>query len=140
MIQISTNKKKLDIKLIHEFLSKESYWAKGRDIEVVKRSIENSLCFGVYDDEKQIGFARVVTDFAIFAWLLDVFILENYRGKGYGKMLMKAIMSHDKLQNLQRWGLGTDDAHGLYEQFGFKPLRKPGNMMEISRRKTDENK
>lgn len=139
MIKISTDKKKLDIDLIHEFLSKQSYWAKGRDIEIVKRSIENSLCFGVYSDDTQIGFARVVTDYAVFAWLLDVFILENYRGKGYGKMLMKAIMSHDKLQNLQRWGLGTDDAHGLYKQFGFKPLRNPGNMMEISMRKTDEN-
>ena len=135
MMQISTDKKKLDIKLIHEFLSQESYWAKGRNIEVVKRSIENSLCFGVYDENKQIGFARVVTDYAIFAWLLDVFILKEYRGKGYSKMLLNAIMTHEKLQNLQRWGLGTDDAHGLYEQFGFKSLSKPENMMEIARRK-----
>ena len=137
MIQISTDKKRLDIEVIHEFLSKDSYWAKGRDIEIVKRSIENSLCFGVYNDDKQIGFARVVTDYAVFAWILDVFILVDYRGKGYGKMLMNAIMTHNKLQNLQRWGLGTEDAHGLYEQFGFQPLRKPGNIMEISKRKTD---
>ena len=137
MIQISTDKKRLDIEVIHEFLSKDSYWAKGRDIEIVKRSIENSLCFGVYNDDKQIGFARVVTDYAVFAWILDVFILVDYRGKGYGKMLMNAIMTHNKLQNLQRWGLGTEDAHGLYEQFGFRPLRKPGNIMEISKRKTD---
>ena len=134
MIQISTDKTKLDIDLIHEYLSKESYWAKGRDIEIVKRSIDNSLCFGLYYKDKQIGFVRVVTDFAVFAWIMDVFILKDYRGKGFGKKLMSAIMTHDKLQNLQRWGLGTDDAHGLYEQFGFKPLSKPQNMMEIKHR------
>ncbi|UOB17557.1 GNAT family N-acetyltransferase [Abyssalbus ytuae] len=131
MIQISTDKKKLDIDLIHKYLSKESYWAKGRDIEIVKRSIDNSLCFGLYISNKQIGFARVVSDYSVFAWIMDVFILKNYRGKGYGKKLMKVIMTHKKLQNLQRWGLGTDDAHGLYEQFGFKLLSKPENMMEI---------
>lgn len=131
MIHISTDKKGLDIVLIHGYLSKESYWAIGRDIEIVKRSIENSLCFGVYEGEKQIGFARVVSDYAVFAWIMDVFIHKDYRGKGYGKKLMNAIMSHDKLQNLQRWGLGTEDAHGLYEQYGFKPLSKPQNMMEI---------
>ena len=133
MIQISTNKEKLDIQLIHNYLSKESYWARGRELETIKRSIDHSLCFGVYLDSQQIGFARVVTDFAVFAWLLDVFILENHQGKGYGKKLMAAIMSHKDLQNLQRWGLGTDDAHGLYEQFGFKPLNKPQQMMEIKR-------
>jgi GNAT superfamily N-acetyltransferase len=138
MIQISTDKKRLDIPLIHEFLSKESYWGKGRDIETVKRSIENSFCFGVYNDDTQIGFARVVTDYAVFAWILDVFIIEDYKGKGYGKKLMSAIMTQDKLQNLQRWGLGTDDAHGLYEQFGFKLLRKPQNMMEIVTTKIEE--
>ena len=130
MIQISTDKTRLDIDLIHQYLSKESYWAIGRDIEIVKRSIDNSLCFGLYIDDKQIGFARVVTDYAIFAWIMDVFILKDYRAKGYGKKLMNAIMTHEKLQNLQRWGLGTEDAHGLYEQFGFKPLSKPQNMME----------
>ena len=130
MIQISTDKTRLDIDLIHQYLSKESYWAIGRDIEIVKRSIDNSLCFGLYIDDKQIGFARVVTDYAIFAWIMDVFILKDYRANGYGKKLMNAIMTHEKLQNLQRWGLGTEDAHGLYEQFGFKPLSKPQNMME----------
>ena len=135
MIQISTDKKKLDIDLIHNYLSGESYWAKGRSKEVVKRSIDNSLCFGVYEDDRQIGFARVVTDCAVFAWILDVFILREYRGKGYSKQLMKTIMSHDSLQNLQRWGLGTEDAHGLYKQFGFMPLSKPQNMMEIKRQK-----
>jgi GNAT superfamily N-acetyltransferase len=132
-LQLSTDKSKLDIKLIHNYLCNESYWAKGRTFETVAKSIENSLCFGVYYDEKQIGFARVVTDYAIFAWIMDVFILKDYRGNGYSKMLMKAIMTHEKLLELQRWGLGTDDAHGLYEKFGFKPLGKPQNMMEIKR-------
>lgn len=133
MIQITTDKSKLDINLIHKFLSTQSYWAKGRDIEIVKRSVENSLCFGLYLNNKQIGFARVVTDFAVFAWIMDVFVQDEYRGKGYGKKLMSAIMSYEKLQNLQRWGLGTNDAHRLYKQFGFKPLSKPQNMMEIKR-------
>ncbi|MCY1723508.1 GNAT family N-acetyltransferase [Prolixibacteraceae bacterium Z1-6] len=132
MIQISTDKKRLNIALIHEYLSKESYWAKNREAEIVERSIENSLCFGVYIDIQQIGFARVVTDYAVFAWIMDVFILEDYQGKGFGKKLISAIMSHDKLQNLKRWGLATDDAHGLYKQFGFSLLNKPHNMMEIS--------
>jgi GNAT superfamily N-acetyltransferase len=139
VIHISTDKNKLDIKLIHEYLSNDSYWAKGRDIEIVKRSIDNSLCFGVYNNDTQIGFARVITDYAVFAWILDVFILDDYKGKNYSKRLMSEIMTHDKLQNLQRWGLGTDDAHGLYEQFGFKPLRKPQSMMEISKAKLDKN-
>lgn len=132
-IQISTDKSKLDIKLIHKFLTEESYWANGRSFDTVKRSIENSLCFAVYLSNKQIGFARVVTDFAVFAWLLDVFILSGFRGKGYGKQLMKTIMNHGKLQNIHRWGLGTDDAHNLYAQYGFTPLQKPQNMMEIKK-------
>lgn len=131
IIQISTDKSKLEILSIHNYLCNEAYWAKGRTIETVAKSIENSMCFGVYLDEKQIGFARVVTDYAVFAWIMDVFILNDYKGRGYGKMLMSAIMTHNKLQNLQRWGLGTNDAHGLYEQFGFKPLSKPQNMMEL---------
>ncbi len=135
MIQISTDKQKINIDLIHSYLSRESYWAKDRDMEIVKTSIDNSLCFGVYLENKQIGFARVVSDYSVFAWIMDVFILEDYRGNGYGKNLMSAIMAHEKLQNLQRWGLGTEDAHGLYEQFGFKPLSKPQNMMEISKRR-----
>ena len=131
MIEISTDKQKLDIQIIHNYLSKESYWAKGRSMETVQRSIDNSLCFGVYTENKQVGFARVVTDYAVFAWLLDVFILPEYQGKGYGKKLMQTIMTHEKLQGLRRWGLGTDDAHELYKQFGFTPLNKPENMMEI---------
>ncbi|WP_319592004.1 GNAT family N-acetyltransferase [uncultured Draconibacterium sp.] len=131
MIEISTNKQKLDIQLIHNYLSNESYWAKGRSLETVQRSIENSLCFGVYTENSQVGFARVVTDYAVFAWLLDVFILPEYQGKGYGKKLMQAIITHPDLQGLRRWGLGTDDAHELYKQFGFTSLQKPENMMEI---------
>ena len=131
MIEISTNKQKLDIQLIHNYLSNESYWAKGRSLETVQRSIENSLCFGVYTENSQVGFARVITDYAVFAWLLDVFILPEYQGKGYGKKLVKAIITHPDLQGLRRWGLGTDDAHELYKQFGFTSLQKPENMMEI---------
>ena len=100
-------------------------------METVRRSIQNSLCFGLYLQEgKQVGFARVVTDYAVFAWLMDVFILEEYRKKGLGKMLMKYIMEFPALQGLRRWGLGTEDAHGLYKQFGFTPLEKPQNIME----------
>lgn len=131
MILISTDKQKLNIEMIHDYLSNRSYWAKGRDIETVKRSIEHSLCFGVYENDRQIGFARVVTDYAVFAWIMDVFIHEDYRKKGYSKMLINAILTHEGLQNLKRWGLGTDDAHGLYEQFGFRLLSKPQNMMEL---------
>ena len=130
-VNISTDKTKLDIQLIHDFLIHDSYWAKDRTLETVVKSVDNSLCFGVYLEDNQIGFARVVTDFAVFAWIMDVFILEKHRGKGYGKELMKSIVTHESLQSLKRWGLGTDDAHGLYKQFGFKSLSKPENMMEI---------
>lgn len=133
-IQISTDKSRLDLKVIHDYLSNESYWAKGRSIETVKRSIDHSLCFGVYDGDALVGFARVVSDYAVFAWILDVFVMDAYKGKGLGKILMHEITNHDKLQNLQRWGLGTDDAHGLYAKFGFTPLNKPENMMEKSNR------
>ena len=128
---ISTDKSKLNIKLIHDFLSREAYWAKGRSLETVKTSIENSLCFGVYDaKENQVGFARVTTDYAVFAWILDVFILDDYRKKGLSKKLMDAIMEHSDLQSLQRWGLGTYDAHGLYEKYGFRVVQRPDIFME----------
>lgn len=130
MIEISSDKCKLDLDLIHNYLSEDSYWAKGRSIETVKRSIVNSLCFGIYENDEQIGFARVVTDYAVFAWLLDVFILDTYQGKGYGKNLLSYIMAHPELQGLQRWGLGTNDAHGLYNKFGFEALDHPEFMME----------
>ena len=128
---ISTDKSLLDIKVIHRYLNEDSYWAKGRSKETIKKSIQHSLCFGIYDNtHKQVGFARVVSDYAVFAWLLDVFVLKNHQGKGLGKQLIHAIVNHQDLQGLKRWGLGTKDAHGLYEKFGFKPLSEPDKMME----------
>jgi len=128
---ISTDKSHLDIEVIHHYLNEDSYWAKGRSKETIKRSIQHSLCFGIYDHtHQQVGFARVVSDYAVFAWLLDVFVLENHQGKGLGKQLIHAIVTHQDLQGLKRWGLGTKDAHGLYEKFGFKPLSEPDKMME----------
>jgi len=130
-VHISTDKSRLDVVMIHRYLSTESYWAKGRSLDTVQKSIENSLCFGLYLDDRQVGFARVVTDYAIFAWIMDVFILQEYRGRGYSKVLMHNIRTHEGLQNLYRWGLATEDAHGLYTQFGFTSLSKPHLMMEI---------
>ena len=126
----SADKEKLDIKIIHGYLSR-SYWSENIPVEIVKRSIENSLCFGVYHLDKQIGFARVISDFATFGYLADVFILEEHRGKGLSKKLMKYIMSHAQLQGLRRFCLATRDAHKLYEQFGFKALANPDRLMEI---------
>ena len=127
----STEKSKLDIDMIEDFLSNRSYWAKGRTREKIIRSIENSMCVGVYTAEgRQVGFARVLSDFAVFAWIMDVFVLEDFRRHGLGKLLMKAIMEHPDLQGLERWGLGTKDAHGLYEQFGFQRLKNPETKME----------
>ncbi|MHB8260960.1 MAG: GNAT family N-acetyltransferase [Bacteroidia bacterium] len=128
---ISTDKEKLQVEVIHHYLSTESYWAKNIPIELVKKSIENSFCFGVYFKDEQIGFARLITDYAIFAYLADVFILEAHRGQGLSKKLMQFIMAHPKLQNLRVLSLRTKDAHGLYAQFGFKPIQKPENYMEI---------
>lgn len=116
---ISTDTEKLDIKVIHKYLSKESYWAKNIPFNIIKKSIENSFCFGVYIDNKQIGFARLVTDKATFAYLADVFILPEHRNKGLAKWLMITIHEHPELQGLRRWILATRDAHKLYEQFGW---------------------
>lgn len=128
---ISTDKSKLDVDMIVAFLSQRSYWAKGRTQEKIERSIANTLCFGVYaDNGRQVGFARVLSDFSVFAWIMDVFVLEDFRGKGLSKLLMAAIMEHPDLQGLERWGLGTKDAHGLYEQFGFRKLKTPETKME----------
>jgi GNAT superfamily N-acetyltransferase len=128
---ISTDKSKLDLNVIEDYLTNHSYWAKGRSLSTIEKSIANSLCFGVYTDKyQQVGFARVVSDFAVFAWILDVFILESYRKKGLGKLLMQEIVNYPELQGLQRWGLGTNDAHGLYEKFGFKIMAHPDHMME----------
>ena len=129
---ISTNKLKLDINVVHNYLSTQSYWAKNIPINVVKKSIEGSICFGVYDNDLQIGFARVITDQATFAYLADVFILENYRGQGLSKWLMQTILACPSLQGLRRFLLATKDAHGLYAQFGFVPLLHPERMMGLS--------
>src|SRR5688500_14645144 len=128
---ISTDKSKLNLELIHKFLSNDSYWAIGRTLETVQTSIQHALCFGVYKADEQVGFARVVTDYSVFAWILDVFILKDYRKKGLGKMLMGAIMTHPALQKMQRWGLATNDAHGLYETYGFQRIKRPEVFMEI---------
>jgi GNAT superfamily N-acetyltransferase len=130
---ISNDRSKLNIDLICNFLSNRSYWANGRTRSVIEKSINNSLCFGVYEaNGQQVGFARIISDFAVFAWLLDVFILEEYRGRGLGKMLMNSIVNHEDLKDVKRWGLGTKDAHGLYEQYGFRLVSNPQNMMERS--------
>ncbi len=126
---ISANKTKLDVLEIHNFL-KETYWAKNVPLEVVEKSIENSLCFGVYFKDDQIGFARVVTDYSTCAYIADVFILKEFRGRGLSKRLMEFIMNYPKLQNLKRWMLGTKDAHGLYSQFGFTSPQHPDWLME----------
>jgi len=128
---ISTNKSLLNRTLIHQFLSERSYWAKGMPLETMNRSIEHSLCFGVYQAGQQVGFARVVSDFATFAWLSDVFILESARSQGLGKKLVPAILAHPQLQGLRRFMLGTLDAHGLYAQFGFEPIKQVERFMEI---------
>lgn len=128
---ISTDKRKIDAVLVHRFLSETSYWAKNIPLEVVQTSIENSLCFGIYEGEKQVGFARVTTDKATFGYIGDVFIVEEYRGAGLSKWLMQCILSHPELQGFRRWILATADAHGLYAQSGFKPLAKPERWMEL---------
>jgi GNAT superfamily N-acetyltransferase len=127
---ISTDRARIDRDLVRRFLSR-SYWARGIPRKIVDRSIENALCFGVYQRNRQLGFARVITDRATFAYLADVFVLEEYRGKGLGVWLVETIMSHPELQNLRRWMLATADAHGLYRKFGFTALSRPERIMEI---------
>lgn len=129
MLEISTDKNRLDIEMIHAFLT-ESYWAKGRTIEHVQKSIDHSLCFGVYVNENQIGFARICTDYTVFAYLMDVFIVPAYRGLGYSKELLKAIIREPLLQDCHTWMLKTVDAHELYKQFGFSESDKPEMVME----------
>ena len=128
---ITTDKSLLQIDLIHSVLS-QSYWSKNIPVEIINRSIENSLCYGVYIGATQIGFCRVITDKATFAYLADVFIVDSHKGKGYSKLLMKEVMSHPDLQGLRKFLLGTADAHGLYEKFGFRELAQPERMMEIT--------
>lgn len=130
---ISTDKAKLDVPLIHRFLSQDSYWAQNIPLEIVQRSIDNSLCFGVYQGDEQVGFARVTTDQATFAYLADVFILPEHRGKGLSKRLLETIVQQPTLQGLRRWVLATRDAHALYEQFGFTSLDQPEQFMQRKR-------
>ena len=129
---VSTDPARIEWDVVHGFLT-ECYWANGIPREVVARSIENSLCFGLYRQGKQVGFARVISDYATYAYIGDVFVLKSFRGRGLGKWLMECIMRHPKLQGLRRWSLATRDAHALYAQFGFTPLKKPQNYMELHR-------
>jgi N-acetylglutamate synthase-like GNAT family acetyltransferase len=126
---ISTDKSKIDLNAVHHFLS-QSYWAEGIPKDTVKRSIDNSLCFGIYRKGRTVGFARVISDFATFAYLADVFVLPEERGKGLAKGLMQMIIDHPQLQNLRRFTLATKDAHDLYAQFGFTSFDKPDRWMQ----------
>jgi GNAT superfamily N-acetyltransferase len=128
---ISTNKDKMNIAYIHHYLSSQSYWATNIPYDIVQKSVEGSLCFGVFSGEPQVGFARMVTDCATFGYLADVFIDEAFRGKGLSKWLMEVIMAHPELQGLRRILLATRDAHGLYQQFGFTSLSAPERWMQI---------
>ena len=128
-IEVSKDKARLNVPYIQQFLS-QMYWAKGRSLKEVQVTIDHSECYGVYLDGKQIGFARLVTDFAVFAYLMDVFIDEGHRGKGYSSLLMKTIMKDPALQNVKIWRLATTDASFLYTKFGFTPLAHPEKLME----------
>jgi N-acetylglutamate synthase-like GNAT family acetyltransferase len=128
-ILISDDKSKLDVDMIHKFLT-TSYWAKGRSVENVKKSIDNSICFGIYLDHKQIGFARIITDYIVFAYLMDVFILNEHRGKGYSKLLLNRLFDDDRFSGIKKWMLATKDAHLLYSRFGFEPVKRPERLME----------
>jgi GNAT superfamily N-acetyltransferase len=130
---VSTDPSLLDAALIQDFLANRSYWATGRPLDVVRRSLANSLCFGLYERNRQVGFARVVTDRATFAWLCDVFVLEAYRGRGLSKWLVQCVLEHRDLQGLRRFLLGTRDAHTLYARYGFTPLADASRFLEVFR-------
>ena len=127
---ISNDKSLLNINVIYDYLSKESYWAKDIPLAIVEKSIDNSLCFGVYCNDVQIGFARLITDKATFGYLADVFIVEQFRGKGLSKWLIETIHAHPKLQTLRGWFLATRDAHELYKKFGWQSLQNPARFMQ----------
>ena len=129
MITISTDKSKLQLDVIYQFLA-NSYWAKGRTKEQVQTTINSCLCFGLYKDDVQIGFGRIATDYAVFAYLMDLFVLPEYRGKGYSKQLMNEIINAKELKDCRTWMLKTFDAQGLYKQFGFTDLKNPEIVME----------
>lgn len=127
---ISMDKTKMNVVFIHDYLCNHSYWAKDRSIEMVMKSMENSLCFGAFTTQgKQIAFARLVTDYVVFAWLMDVFVDDTFRGKGIGKKLIEYILSLPELQNVNGIGLRTSDAHGLYQKFGFKEIEDTNTWM-----------
>jgi GNAT superfamily N-acetyltransferase len=128
--EISTDPARIDVGMVHEFLS-NCYWAKGIPVETVRRSMENSTCFGVYHGKQQVGFARVVSDLATFSYLADVFILPPFRGRGLSKWLMECIMAHPDLQGMRRWMLATRDAHALYARYGFTQVKAPERWMEL---------
>ena len=128
---ISTDKSMLNLDVIHQYLAHESYWAKGLSMETLKRSVDNSMCFGIYYENNTCGFARVVTDKATFAYICDVFVLDAYRGRGLSKWLIQNIKEHEELSGLRRWSLATVDAHGLYSQFGFEPITHAERWMAI---------
>ncbi|MFN2384684.1 MAG: GNAT family N-acetyltransferase [Thermoanaerobaculia bacterium] len=127
---VSTDERRLDRDAIHDFLRK-SYWAAGIPRDVLERSIDHALCFGLYDGPRQIGFARVITDHATFAYLSDVYVLGEYRGRGLATWLMEVVLDHPDLQGLRRWMLATHDAHGLYRKVGFRDLAHPERLMEL---------
>ena len=129
-ILVTTDPARLDLATIHDFLSGSSYWAKGIPRDVMERSIRHSICFGAFDGGRQVGFARVISDRATFAYVCDVFVLDRDRGRGVGKRIMACITSHPELQNLRLWTLFTRDAHGLYRQHGFRDARYPDRLME----------
>lgn len=128
--RISTDPAQLDRDVVHDMMARQSAWARGIPRELQDRAIDNSLCFGGYLDGRQVAFARVVTDYATFANLVDVFVLPEHRGQGYAKALVAAVVAHPRLQGLRRFRLDTTDAHGLYAQFGFEPVAKPDQVME----------
>jgi GNAT superfamily N-acetyltransferase len=129
VFEVTTDRDRLEIQTIHDFLALESEWARGIAREIVERSIEHSLCFGVFHRNRQVGFARVITDCATIAYLGDVFILKDYRGRGLAKWLMECVVAHPALQGLRRWILVTADAHDLYRKYGFTPLARPERLM-----------
>lgn len=130
VFRVSEQTSEMQLEVIHGFLT-QSYWAKGIPIETVKQSIEGSFCIGGFIDDKQIAFARIISDFTTFAYLADVFVLEDYRGQGYSKRLLSHVTLHPKLQQLRRFMLCTSDAHGLYQQFGFQTVSHTDKMMEM---------
>jgi GNAT superfamily N-acetyltransferase len=134
-VEITTDRARMDVAAIHRYLAGQSYWAANIPLPLLARALDHSLCFAAVEGAALVGFARVITDHATFAYLADVFVIASHRGRGIAKQIMEAIRLHPELQNLRRWHLVTRDAHGLYEQYGFRPLERPDRHMELT--KTD---